>query len=117
MISDEKIIETAKELKLPVADKRIYENEVNSYNYIIVKKGTLRKTSPGHFVRQIEIIYVFESNQEKNDFEIINKFQNIGLQFIRLEPDEVQVQKTNTWVEINTYIFERPEIDNGKRNT
>lgn len=109
-MNDEKIFEVAKTFKLPVANKRIYENEVESYNYIIIRKGMLRKTSESAFVRQIEIIYVFCGEQKINDYDIINAFEKIPtLKFVRLEPDEAQIQKTNEWVEMNTYIFERPE--------
>lgn len=108
-MNDEKIIKKAKEFNLKVASKRIYENEVDSYNYIIFRKGTLRKTSPRHYVREITIIYAFDGEQKISDFEIIEAFEELGVTFNRMEPDDFQAGQTNKWIDINTYIFERPE--------
>lgn len=114
MISNEKIFEVTKKLaekyKLPIASDRIYANEIDNYNYFIVRKGMLRKTSPKHYVRQIEIVYVFEKEQKIDDFEIINTLEEIGISFVREEPDEIQIQKTSEWITMNTYIFEKPEV-------
>ncbi len=115
MVNNEKIIEIIKKLevvqkqKIPVADTRIYENEVSSYNYIIVRKGKLRKSTPGHFVRQVEVVYVFDQEQKINDFDIINEVEKLGVKFVIMNPDEVQIGSTNNWVTMNTYIFEGPE--------
>ena len=113
MVNNEKIIEIIKKLevvqkqKIPVADTRIYENEVSSYNYIIVRKGKLRKSTPGHFVRQVEV--VFDQEQKINDFDIINEVEKLGVKFVIMNPDEEQIGSTNNWVTMNTYIFEGPE--------
>lgn len=107
---DKKVYEIASSFGLPVAMQRIYENEVNDYNYIIIRKGMLRKTSESAYVRQIEIVYVFEGEQTIDDYDIINNFEKINtLKFVRMEPDEAQVQQTNKWLDMNTYIFEIPE--------
>lgn len=115
MVNHEKIIEIIKTLEdvqkenIPVADTRIYENEVNSYNYIIVRKGKLRKSTPGHFVRQVEVVYVFDEEQKIDDFDIINEVEKLGVKFVIMNPDEEQIGSTNSWVTMNTYIFEGPE--------
>lgn len=107
---DEKIFEIAQTFGLPVADRRIYENEVADYKYFIIRRGMLRKTSQSAYVRQIEIVYVFDGEQEISDFDIINTFERIpNFRFVRMEPDEGQVAQTNRYLELNTYIFERAE--------
>lgn len=108
-MTDEKIVETAKSFNIPIGDKRIYENEVDSYNYIIIRKGTLTENNCASYSRTINIIYVFDGEQKISDFEIINAFKKIGLVFKRMEPDDFQVGNTNKWVDMNTYVFERPE--------
>lgn len=108
-MTDEKIIEVARSFNIPVGDKRIYENEVDDYNYIIIRKGTLTENNCESYSRTINIIYVFDGEQSISDFEIINKFKKLGLVFKRMEPDDIQVGSTNKWVDMNTYVFERPE--------
>lgn len=108
-MTDEKIIEVAKSFNIPVGDKRIYENEVEDYNYIIIRKGTLLENDCAYYSRIIKVVYVFDGEQKINDFEIINAFKKIGLVFKKMEPDDFQIGSTNKWVDMNTYIFERPE--------
>lgn len=117
---DEKIFEIAQTFGLPVADRRIYENEVVDYKYFVIRRGMLRKTSQSAYVRQIEIVYVFDGEQEISDFDIINTFERIpNFRFVRMEPDEGQVAQTNRYLELNTYIFERAErsFKYGERNS
>ncbi len=90
-------------------DKRIYENEVKDYNYIIVRKGRLNKNNCNSFSRAIEIVYVFNGEQKISDYEIIKKFEKIGLNFINMDTDDFQVANTNKWVDMNIYTFERGE--------
>ena len=74
---DEKIFEVAKTFGLPVADRRIYENEVTDYKYFVIRRAMLRKTSESAYIRQIEIVFVFDGEQEISDFDIINTFERI----------------------------------------
>lgn len=112
--NDEKIFEIAKTFGLPVADRRIYENEVEDYKYFVIRRSMLRKTSTSAFVRQIEVTYVFDGEQEISDFDIINAFEKIpNFRFVRMEPDEAKVAQTNRFIEINSYVFERAERDFG----
>lgn len=90
-------------------DKRIYENEVKDYNYIIVRKGRLNKNNCNSFSRTIEIVYVFDGEQKISDYEIIKKFEEIRLNFINMDTDDFQVANTNKWVDMNIYTFERGE--------
>lgn len=108
-MTDEKIIEVAKSFGIPIGDRRIYENEVDDYNYIIIRKGTLIENNCASYSRTINIIYAFDGEQKISDFKIINAFKKIGLVFKRMESDDFQVANTNKWVDINTYIFERAE--------
>lgn len=108
-MSDDKIIEIAESFDLPVGSQRIYENELENYNYIIVRKGRLTKNSCNSYTRIIEIIYVYEGEQSISDSQIIKAFEDIRLNFKYMEPDDFRVGETNTWVDMNTYIFERPE--------
>lgn len=108
-MTDEKIVEVAKSFNIPVRDKRIYENEVEDYNYIIIRKGTLIENNCASYSRTINIMYVFDGEQKIDDFQIINAFKKIGLVFKRMEADDVQVGSTNKWVDMNTYVFERAE--------
>ena len=112
-MTDEKIVEVAKSFNIPIGVNRIYENEVNDYNYIIIRKGTLTENNCSSYSRTINIIYVFEGEQKISDFEIINAFKNTGLIFKRMEPDDFQIANTNRWADVNTYIFERPERNRG----
>lgn len=90
-------------------DKRIYENEVKNYNYIIVRKGRLNKNNCKSFSRTIEIVYVFDGEQKISDYKIIKEFEEVGLNFVNMDPDDFQVANTNKWVDMNTYTFERGE--------
>lgn len=108
-MTDEKIIEVAKSFNIPFGDKRIYENEVENYNYMIIRKGALTENNCASYSRIINIIYVFDGEQKISDFEIINAFKKIGLIFKRMEPDDFQAGNTNKWIDMNTYIFERAE--------
>lgn len=108
-MTDEKIIEVAKSFNIPIGDNRIYENEVDNYNYMIIRKGTLTENNCASYSRTIKIIYVFEGEQKISDYKIINAFKKIGLVFKRMEPDDFQIGNTNRWADMNTYVFERPE--------
>ncbi len=109
-MTDEKIIEKLEEFRLPIGNKRIYENELNgSYHYFIFRRGRLRNSGCGKYVRQIYIAYVYEGEQKISDYEIINKIKGLGLNFIGMENDEIQLANTNDWLDMNTFTFERPE--------
>lgn len=108
-MTDEKIIQVAKSFNLPVGSRRIYENEVDNYNYIIIRKGALKKNNCNSYTRTVEIIYVYDEEQKISDTKIIEAFESIRLNFIRMDPDDIRVGDTNKWVDMNTYIFERPE--------
>lgn len=110
MANDEQIIKALEEFKLPVGNKRIYENELDgNYHYFIFRRGRLRDTGCARYVRQIIIVYVYEGEQKISDFDIINKIKNLGLNFVSMDPDDVQVASINDWIDMNTFIFERPE--------
>lgn len=107
-MTDEKIIEALEEFGLPVGNKRIYENELKDYNYIIFRRGRLLGNCD-RYVRQIQIVYAYSGEQKISDFEIIKKIKELGLNFTGMDSDDVQVADTNDWIDINTYTFERPE--------
>lgn len=90
-------------------DKRIYENEVDDYNYIIIRKNRLSKNNCNSYTRTIIIAYIFDGEQKISDSEIIKAFEKIGLNFQYMDSDDFQVANTNKWVDSNTYVFERPE--------
>lgn len=108
-MTDEKIVKTAESFGIPVGAQRIYENEVEDYNYIIVRKGRLSKNNCNSYTKTIEIIYVYDGEQKISDSQIIKAFEDIRLNFKYMEPDDFRVGNTNKWVDMNTYIFERPE--------
>lgn len=109
-MSDEKIIEALEKFGLLVGNKRIYENELeNGYNYFVFRRGILTESSCNMFVRKINISYIYQGEQKISDFEIINKIKNLGLNFKEMEADDFQLASTNDWVDMNTYVFERPE--------
>lgn len=109
-MDDEKIIEALETFDLTVGNKRIYENELNgNYNYFIFRRGGLIDNGCGRYVRKIYISYVYEGEQKISDFKIINKIKQLGLNFTGSETDDVQLADTNTWIDMNTFVFERPE--------
>ena len=108
-MTDEKIVQALQTFKLPIGDKRIYENEVDDYNYFIIRKGRLERNNCASYTKTIEIIYVYEGEQTISDKEIIETMEGIRLNFKYMEPDDFRVASTNKWVDMNTYVFERPE--------
>lgn len=109
-MTDEKIIEALETFDLPVGNKRIYENELDGkYHYFIFRRGSLRDNGCGRYVRQIRITYVYEGEQCISDFEIINKIKKLGLNFVTMDNDEIQLERINDWIDMNTFTFERPE--------
>lgn len=111
-MDDEKIIKKLEEFKLPIGNRRIYENELADYNYFIFRRGKLRESGCNKFIRQIQIIYAFTGEQKISDFEIISKIKELNLNFINMDSDDVQVADTNDWIDLNIYTFERPERGN-----
>lgn len=109
-MTDEKIIQALEDFELPVGNKRIYENELDGeYHYFIFRRGRLRDNGCGRYVRQINITYVYEGEQKISDFEIIDKIKGLGLNFVGMENDEIQLANINNWIDMNTFTFERPE--------
>lgn len=108
-MNDEKIIEKLEEFELPIGNRRIYENELDNYNYFIFRRGRLIESSCNKFVRQIQIIYAFTGEQKISDFDIINKIKELNLNFVGMDSDDVQIADTNDWIDLNIYTFERPE--------
>lgn len=109
-MEDEKIIKVLEEYKLPIGNKRIYENELDgNYNYFVFRRGELNESGCGRFVRTIYIHYVYEGEPKISDFEIINKIKSLGLNFKGSEQSDFQLADTNTWIDMNTFAFERPE--------
>ena len=106
---DEKIVEALEQFNLPIGNKRIYENEVENYNYFIIRKGRLAKNNCNSYTKTIEIIYVFEGEQKITDKQIIEAMEGIRLNFKYMEPDDFRVANTDKWVDMNSYIFERAE--------
>jgi len=109
MPTDERIAEVAGSFELPVGTQRIYENEVDDYNYLIIRKGRYTRNNCNSFTRIIEIVYVYEGEQKIADKEIVSAFEEIGLNFKYMDPDDTRIANTNKWVDMNTYVFERPE--------
>lgn len=109
-MTDEKIIEALEEFKLPVGNKRIYENELDGdYHYFIFKRGSLQDSGCGRYTRRITIAYIYEGEQKISDFDIINKIKALGLNFEGMENDDFQLASTNDWIDMNTFTFSRPE--------
>nr|DAV03358.1 MAG TPA: hypothetical protein [Caudoviricetes sp.] len=108
-MSDEKIIAALETFNLPVGNKRIYENELDDYNYFVFRRGGLVESGCGRYVRKIYISYVFQGEQKISDFEIINKIRKLGLNFNETENDDFQLADTNDWIDMITFTFERPE--------
>lgn len=108
-MTDERIVEALQTFSLPIGDKRIYENEVDDYNYFIIRKGRLVKNNCASYTKTIEIIYVYEGEQKISDKQIIEAIEGTRLNFKYMEPDDFRVANTNKWVDMNTYVFERPE--------
>lgn len=108
-MTDERIVEALQTFSLPIGDKRIYENEVEDYNYFIIRKGRLTRNNCASYTKTIEIIYVYEGEQTIPDKQIIEAMERIRLNFKYMEPDDFRVANTNKWVDMNTYVFERPE--------
>lgn len=109
-MSDEKIICALETFNLPIGNKRIYKNELDgNYNYFIFRRKGLKNSGCKRYVRKIEIAYVYEGEQKISDYEIIEKIEQLGLNFISAENDDFQLADTNNWIDVNTYIFERPE--------
>ena len=108
-MTDEKIAQVAEKFGVPVGVQRIYENEVEDYNYIVIRKGRLSKNNCNSYTKTIEIIYVYDGEQKISDSEIIKAFENIRLNFKYMDTDDFRVANTNKWADMNTYVFERPE--------
>lgn len=108
-MTDEKIIEALETFNLPVGNKRIYENELDDYNYFVFRRGGLNESGCGRYVRRIYISYIYQGEQKISDFEIINKIKGLGLNFTGTENDDFQLADTNDWIDMNTFTFERPE--------
>lgn len=109
-MTDEKIAQVAESFGIPVGAKRIYENEVENYNYIVIRKGRLNKNnSCNSYTRTIKIIYVYDGEQNISDGEIIKAFEDIRLNFKYMDTDDFRVANTDKWADMNTYVFERPE--------
>lgn len=109
-MDDEKIIKALEEFELLVGNRRIYENELtDGYNYFIFRRGKLRDNGCNRYVRELYVIYVYQNEQKISDFEIIRKIEGLGLNFEEMDPDEFQVANTNDWIDMNTFIFTRPE--------
>lgn len=109
-MDDEKIISALEEFNVPVGNKRIYENELEGgYHYFILRHGKLVDNGCGKFSRQIIVAYVYEGEQTISDYEIINKLKALNLNFVSMDSDDFQIANTNNWVDMNTFIFSRPE--------
>lgn len=108
-MSDEKIIKVAEKTGLPVFQKRVFENELEDYNYIVIRNGTFKKQSCNSYTRTIYIVYVFDGEQRISDKDFIQPFEELGLIFEEMKPDDFQIANTNKWIDMNTYIFKRPE--------
>lgn len=108
-MSDEQIIKELEQLGLPVGNKRIYENELDNYNYFIFRRGRLTGKNCDRYVRQIQVIYAYTGEQTISDFAIINKMKELNLNFVGMDSDDVQIADTNDWIDLNIYTFERPE--------
>lgn len=107
-MNDEKIVSLAKEFGIPVFSKRVYENELNKYEYIVIRKGKLYKKDC-KFYRKISINYIHEDNQEISDSEIIKKFDRPGFKFDEMDIDEFKIADKDQWIDINSYYFIRVE--------
>ena len=41
--------------------------------------------------------------------KIVYKIKGLGLNFVGMENDEIQLANINNWIDMNTFTFERPE--------
>ena len=109
-MTDEKIIEALETFDIPVGNKRMYENELDGkYHYFIFRRARLNSSGCGRYTRKIAVVYVYEGEQKISDFSVINKMEELGLNFEGMDNDEIQLASTNDWIDMNTYTFSRPE--------
>lgn len=110
-MTNEKIVETLTEkYKLPIFYRKVYEKDLKNYNYFIYGETELRKDACKYY-QMIEVVWVTERgyNPGLQEIEIIATLESIGLRLSgNATYDEVQLSKTNQYLDIVTFRFSRP---------
>lgn len=110
-MTNEKIVKILKQkYNLPVFYRKVFEKDLKNYNYFIYGETNLRKDTCRYY-QTIEVVWVTERgyNPGLQEIDIIETLESIGLRLAENATyDEVQISKTNQYLDIVTFHFSRP---------
>ena len=105
-VTNETIANKLEEFNLPVEYGNVSEETLETYNFFYYREDDL--IGDGKILTQTLNIYYVSLNQEDlKEPEIIEALRSIKLNFVRATYDRLQIENTNNFVDIVTFIVTR----------
>lgn len=105
-VTNEQIAKKLEEFGLPVEYGSVSEETMDTYNFFYYREQDIEGN--GRILTQnIAIYYVSVNQEDLKEPEIIAAMKSINLHFSRAVYDRLQVERTNTFIDVVTFIFSR----------
>lgn len=105
-VTNDDIVNALKEFNLPIEYGNVSEKVLETYNFFYYREENL--TGEGKILTQTLNIYYVSLNQEDlKEPEIIKALRTIKLGFDRATYDRLQIENTNNFVDVVTFIMTR----------
>ena len=105
-VTNETIAKKLGEFGLPVFYGGISEKEIEGYNFFYYREESLEGNQK-ILIQTVNIYYVSMNQEDLKEIEIINALKSIKLNFARAVYDRLQVEGTNDFVDVVTFICTR----------
>ena len=105
-VTNESIVNELEKFGLPVFYGGISEKEIKNYNFFYYREESLEGNQK-ILTQTVNIYYVSMNQEDLKEIEIINALKSIKLNFVRAVYDRLQVEGTNDFVDVVTFICNR----------
>lgn len=105
-VTNDEIAKKLEEFGLPVEYGSVSDETLDSYNFFYYREEEL-EGSGKILTQNIAIYYVSVNQEDLKEPEIIRAMKSIKLNFNRAVYDRLQVERTNTFIDVVTFIFSR----------
>lgn len=105
-VTNESIVNELEKFGLPVFYGGISEKEIKNYNFFYYREESLEGNQK-ILTQTVNIYYVSMNQEDLKEIEIINALKSIKLNFVRAVYDRLQIEGTNDFVDVVTFICTR----------
>lgn len=105
-VTNEQIAKKLEEFGLPVEYGNVSEEVLETYNFFYYREEEMRPEGK-IFTQTLNIYYVSFNQEDLREAEIIKALRSIKLQLSRITYDRLQIENTNNFVDVVTFVVTR----------